>query len=248
MNDESSKLRAENLSRVVKNNGKPKTIIKDFSFEFDKAKIYTILGPSGAGKSSLLRLFNRLDELSSGSIFYNGEDIRDFHPCLLRRKIGYFFQAPYLFPGTVKENILYVNSELTDDSLESLLSLVSLEKSFLISNVETLSIGEKQRVALARLVAMNPEIILLDEPTSALDMGNAMIIEKLICELTSNKGKTAIVVTHLPEQALRLGGECIFLIDGKIIESGPSEQIISNPGTKEGRDFINRGQNDRNRA
>ncbi len=246
MKEGSPILRAENLSRYVWSDGGRKPIIEDFNYIFESGRIYNILGPSGAGKSSLLRLFNRLDESSSGGVFLRDENIRDQNPCSLRRKIGYFFQTPYLFPGTVKDNILYANPALDDDSIMSLLSLVSLKSSIFTSGVEMMSIGEKQRVALARLLALDPEIILLDEPTSALDTGNALVIENLIRRITSEDGKTAIVVTHKPEQARRLGGEGILLIDAKLVESGPVEQIVSNPKTEQGREFINKGNDDRN--
>lgn len=231
-------LKAENISLVVNNGGIPKNIITDFSFDFYKGRIYNILGPSGAGKSSLLRLFNRLDEITRGKILFNGKESKLYIPCRLRREIGYLFQTPHLFPTTVKDNLLFVDSSLTDDLIISILSEVNLAPDYLLSNVEVLSVGEKQRIALARLFAMKPEIILLDEPTSALDEKNSSLLLKLIKSKVTEKGITAIIVTHDPRQALTFDGEALLIINGKLMEHGPAKELISQPKTEAGRSFL----------
>ena len=220
------------------NGGTPKNIITDFSFDFYEGKIYNILGPSGAGKSSLLRLFNRLDEITHGRIFFKGKDSKQYSPCRLRRKIGYLFQTPYMFPKTVRDNLLFVNSALTDDLMISMLSDVNLGSEYLMSNVEVLSVGEKQRIALARLFAVEPEIILLDEPTSALDERNSSLLLKLIKSEVAQKGITAIIVTHDPRQALTFDGEALLIIKGELVEYGPAKGLISQPKTEAGRSFL----------
>jgi len=231
-------LKVENISLAVNNNGIAKNIITDFSFDFYEGRIYNILGPSGAGKSTLLRLLNRLDEISGGKIIFNSKNSRELNPCGLRRKIGYLFQTPHMFPETVKDNLRFVDSSLTDDLMISMLSEVNLGPDFLSSNVEVLSVGEKQRIALARLFAINPEIILLDEPTSALDEKNSSLLLKLIKSKVTQKGITAIIVTHDPRQALTFDGEALLIINGKLMEHGPARELISQPKTEAGRSFL----------
>ncbi|TET93725.1 MAG: ATP-binding cassette domain-containing protein [Candidatus Zixiibacteriota bacterium] len=222
------------LSRFVRDGGNIKTILDDFSYSFGKGCIYTIIGPSGAGKSSLLRLLNRLDEPTGGDILFGGKNTKEFAPCYLRRLIGHLFQTPYLFPKTVRDNFLYADSKLPSGTVERLAEQVQIPSSMIDRDVETLSIGEKQRVALARLLATNPEVVLLDEPTSALDPSYTESIENLVKNIISHRTLTVIMVTHNPEQALRMDGETILMVAGRLVESGPCERVIKDPQTEEG--------------
>jgi len=231
-------LKAENISRLSPANKTSKTIIGEFSYEFFKNRIYNILGPSGAGKSSLLRLFNRLDEISDGRLLYKDKELREYDPCSLRREIGYLFQTPYLFPKTVKDNFIYVDSSLTDEAIVEMLASVNLKSDYLHSDVEVLSVGEKQRIALARLLTMNSRVMLLDEPTSALDERNSSQILKLIKRLISQKDITVIMVTHDPRQAVDLGGEALLLVDGRLVEHGPAKDLVTGPRTEAGKQFL----------
>jgi putative ABC transport system ATP-binding protein len=233
-------LEAENISLIVNSNNVDRRIINDFSFSFYERKIYNILGPSGAGKSSLLRLFNRLDEISDGKIAFRGKDIKEVSPCWLRQKVGYLVQIPHMFPTTVKDNLLFVDSSLTGDQMISMLSDVNLGPAYLLSKVEILSVGEKQRIALARLLALDPEVILLDEPTSALDEKNSSLVQKLIRSKVSGNGMTAIVVTHDPRQALTFDSEALLIIDGKLVEYGPARELISRPKSEAGKSYLER--------
>lgn len=221
-------------SGLTRKNSK-QTIVDDFTFGFARFDIYTVLGPSGAGKSSLLRLLNRLDEPSAGEVIFNGKKYNEYTPCQLRRKIGYLFQTPYLFPGTVRDNLLYGEKDLAESHMIELLEQVMLAAIFLDKDTENLSIGEKQRVALARLLAIKPDILLLDEPTSALDPTNTEAIESMVKNIVEQKVLTAIMVTHNPEQALRMGGQALLLVRGKLIETGRSEEIINFPKTELGK-------------
>lgn len=222
------------LSRSVRDGSNIKIILDGFSFSFEKGRIYTTIGPSGAGKSSLLRLLNRLDEPTDGEILFGGKNIREYSPCPLRCLIGYLFQAPYLFPETVRDNFLYADSKLPSGIVERLAEQVQIPSSMIDRDVETLSIGEKQRVALARLLATNPEVVLLDEPTSALDPSYTESIENLVKAIVRQMSLTVIMVTHNPEQALRIGGETILMVAGRLVESGPCERVIKDPQTEEG--------------
>lgn len=214
-----------------------KTIIDNISASFARGRIYTIIGPSGAGKSSLLRLINRLDEANDGEILFHDINIRELPPTRLRCRIGYLFQTPYLFPGTVRDNFFYAECARTEETARRLADLVQLDKALIEADVEPLSVGQKQRVALGRLLATEPEIVLLDEPTSALDPSITEAIERTVREIVARTNLTVIWVTHHPDQALRMDGETLLLVQGKLIESGPSVEVINNPQTELGRRY-----------
>ena len=229
-------LRTESLTREIPE----KVIINNISLSFKKNKIYSIIGPSGAGKSSFLRLLNRLDEPTSGEVFFHGSSACEDAPSKIRRKIGYLFQTPYLFPETVKDNFLYADSEITDNEIEIILNQSHIELEMLDRKVSTLSVGQSQRVAIGRLLATKPEIILLDEPTSSLDPTYTEAIEQTILEIVKNTELTVIVVTHHPNQALRFNGETILLVDGRLIEVGAAEKIINDPESELGKKYKNK--------
>ena len=230
-------LEAVNLSRTVADGDHAKTIVDNFSFKFHGENIYTIIGPSGAGKSSLLRLLNRLDEPTSGEALYHGKKHVEYTACQLRRKVGYLFQTPFLFEGTVRDNLLYASEDLTESDISRLIDETRIDPDQLDRPVDNLSVGEKQRVAFARLLATRPEVILLDEPTSALDPAHTESIEKLIKEVVACEKLTALVVTHNPEQALRIGGEVLLLVDGRLEESGSAERVIVSPKSEAGKKY-----------
>ena len=230
-------LQTKDLTRTIEANGKPKTVVDNVSFAFHPGRIYTIIGPSGAGKSSLLRLLNRLDEPSSGDVYFRDKPHCDYAPFDLRKNIGYLFQTPYLFPGTVRDNLLYAESSLTDEQVRDLVEQTHIKAEFIDNDTTNLSVGEKQRVALARLLALQPEIILLDEPTSALDPTHTEAIEELIREIVAARGTTVIMVSHNPEQAVRMGGEGLLMVDGKLVETGPVNDLVNQPQTELGRKY-----------
>ncbi|MHC4718454.1 MAG: ABC transporter ATP-binding protein [Planctomycetota bacterium] len=240
MTDAQPLLCLKDVTRSIATPAGDKTIVDHITFEFQPCRMYTILGPSGAGKSSLLRLINRLDEPTGGDISFEGKPQRDFEPRKLRHKIGYLFQTPYLFPETIADNLRYATSDLTDDHVTALLKRVHLDSKTPDASVETLSVGEQQRVALARLLATEPTLVLLDEPTSALDPSYKQSIQDLIRELVYTCNQSAIMVTHNLEEALRMGGETLLLADGKLIEHGPVEQVVKEPQTEIGRKYRDR--------
>ena len=161
-------LRAEKLGRSVRE----KVLVMDASFEVRKGETLAIAGPSGSGKSSLLRLLNRLDEPTSGTVYLDGIDYRKIAPRELRRRVGMVTQRAYLFPGTVAENLRFGprqrGEELNQSRIEELLAGVGLA-GYGSRDVANLSGGEAQRVSFARTLANSPEGLVLDEPTSALD-------------------------------------------------------------------------------
>jgi putative ABC transport system ATP-binding protein len=161
-------LETKHLSRSVGE----RVLVRDISVQVHAGEVLAVTGPSGAGKSSFLRLLNRLDEPSSGTVQLNGQDYRELAPRELRRRVGMVMQVPYLFPGTVAANVRFgpqQNAErLSVERIAALLERVGLP-GYQDRDVSNLSGGEAQRVSLARTLANTPEALLLDEPTSALD-------------------------------------------------------------------------------
>ncbi|MEQ2128430.1 phosphate ABC transporter ATP-binding protein [Caldanaerobacter subterraneus KAk] len=207
-----------------------KYILKNVYFKFEKNGIYTVVGPSGAGKSTMLKLINRLIEPTEGAIFINGVEYKNIDVIFLRRKIGMVFQRPFLFEGTVKENIELGPSLRGEKNIDALfyLEAVGLSKDYLFKDVNNLSGGEAQRVSIARALANSPEVLLLDEPTSSLDPTSTSIIEELIKRL-NREGIMVILVTHNMEQAKRIGDYTLFLYKGELIEARKTWEFFENP-------------------
>jgi putative ABC transport system ATP-binding protein len=213
------------LGRVVKD----KVLVEDATFEVKTGGVLAIVGPSGSGKSSLLRLLNRLDEATSGTVYVEGIDYRQIQPGELRRKLGMVTQRPYLFPGTVEENLQFGPSQreetLTRESIEQLLARVGL-KGYATRNVANLSGGEAQRVSVARTLANSPLVLLLDEPTSALDESSKREVESSLENVVRDQGLTCILVTHDTAQAARLAGRALVIESGRIVRSGPTHEVL----------------------
>jgi putative ABC transport system ATP-binding protein len=218
-------LRAEHLSRAVQD----KVLVEDATFEMRSGEVLAIVGPSGSGKSSLLRLLNRLDEPTSGTVYVEAIDYRQIAPRDLRRKLGLVNQRPYLFPGTVEDNLrfgpLQRGETLSQDSTEQLLARVGL-RGYASRNVANLSGGEAQRVSVARTLANSPLILLLDEPTSALDETSKLEVESSIQRVIHEQGITCVLVTHDTAQAGRLAGRALLLEAGRIVRDGPIKEVL----------------------
>lgn len=206
-----------------------KKLVNDISIQVEKGETLSIVGPSGAGKSSFLRLLNRLDEPTTGTVLLNGTDYKTISPRELRRRIGMVLQAPYLFPGTVADNLRFgptqQGKELEDTRLCHLLTQVGLDD-YADRDISRLSGGEAQRVSLARTLANSPEVLLLDEPTSALDRTAEGEVEKLLGEIIAAEGLTCLIITHNPAQALRLSKRSMLLESGQLVKIGPVEEIV----------------------
>jgi putative ABC transport system ATP-binding protein len=215
-------LRDVGLSR----NGSP--ILSGVSLKVRAGENLTILGPSGSGKTSLLRLMNRLEDADEGAIRLGGRDIRTLDPIGLRRSVGIVFQTPVMLDGTVADNIGY-GPTLAGIRCEpsALMETVGLEPALLERPAERLSVGQKQRVELARALANGPELLLLDEPTSGLDVGSAGRILDLITELQRSLSLTVVFVTHLLDQAERLADRVGLLVRGELDRLQPRDQFFS---------------------
>jgi putative ABC transport system ATP-binding protein len=184
------------------------------------ARIYAgataVLGPSGAGKSTLLRLLNRLADPDAGSVHFRGDDVRELPVLELRRRVALVPQLPAPLPGTVAQNVGY-GPGLVGRAADvgRALSLAGLDDSIAEREAGALSVGEQQRVMLARALALEPEVMLLDEPTAALDVEARDGVERTIASLAGRPEASMILVTHDRGQAKRLADRTIELADGR---------------------------------
>ncbi|MFO7919029.1 MAG: ATP-binding cassette domain-containing protein [Anaerolineae bacterium] len=205
------------------------TIIKDISVRIEQESIVAIIGPSGAGKSSFLRLLNRLSEPTAGQVCFQGRDYRELSPRTLRQRLGMVMQLPHLFPGTVTYNLRFgprqFGKELSSADIQKLLAEVGL-KDYANRDVSSLSVGEAQRVSLARTLANSPHGLLLDEPTSALDEDTEREVEALICRIIAEERLTCLIVTHDTAQARRMADHAIRIVDGAKADFGPIEEVL----------------------
>jgi putative ABC transport system ATP-binding protein len=218
-------LRASQLGRVV--NGK--VLVQDVNFILRSGEVLAIVGPSGSGKSSLLRLLNRLDEPTSGTVFLDGADYRQIVPRDLRRRVGMVTQRPYLFKGTIAENLQFGPKQrgetLSSESMDDLLSQVGL-KGYASRTVANLSGGEAQRVSLARTLANSPSVLLLDEPTSALDDASKAEVEVLFQKVVRERHLGCVLVTHDSAQAARIAQQALALEHGVVVKAGTVSEVL----------------------
>src|SRR5205807_769850 len=189
----------------VRVDGDDGPIVEGFSALVPSVGLTAMVGPSGAGKSTLLRLLNRLDDPDEGEVLFDGKDVRDYEVLDLRRRVQHVGQVPVTFPGTVAQNLAM--AEPSADAA-GLLERVGLSAPLVERRADVLSVGEAQRLSLARALACQPEALLLDEPTSALDTASKGGIEGLIRSLADG-GLTVVLVTHDPRQAAELADAVI---------------------------------------
>lgn len=228
--------------------------LKNISVQIPKKQITAIIGPSGCGKSTLLKCMNRLIDLTdgitySGKILIDNEDVFDRKTDIvnIRKKMGLLAQKPIPLPMSIYDNIAYgpkihgLNKKPDLDAIvEKYLKLVGLweeVKDRLNSPASQLSIGQQQRLCLARGLAVEPEIILCDEPTSALDPVSSQHIEQQLLKL--KKDYTIVIVTHNIHQAMRLADYVIHLYLGELVEHGPANEVFENPKEERTRAYIN---------
>lgn len=225
MSDRSIVLRTDRLTRRIQN----RKLADDITVEVRSGEVLAMVGSSGSGKSSFLRLLNRLDEPTSGTVFLEGIDYRTMPPCELRRKVGMVTQRAFLFPGTVYENLRFGprqhGAELSGDLAQELLTRVGLPR-YLNRDVANLSGGEAQRISIARALANTPTVLLLDEPTSALDETSKSGVEDLIRDLIREHCLTCVMVTHDVGQAARMATRVMVLEDGRIIKEGTVKEVL----------------------
>jgi phosphate transport system ATP-binding protein len=225
--------------------------LKEINFNVHKNAITALIGPSGCGKSTLLRCFNRMNDLIediriSGDIFVHDQRIEDVDIIELRKKVGMVFQRPNPFPFTVYENMVYGlkihglgNKKKNRDMVENCLRAVGLWEELKDKlSVAALDLSEeiKQRLCIARLLTVEPEIILLDEPCSALDPIATMRVEELMMELKERY--TILIVTHNMQQAARVSDYTGFMLLGDLVEFGETSQIFTSPADERTEGYI----------
>lgn len=229
-------------------------VLNNISIDIPDKKITAIIGPSGCGKTTLLKSFNRIIDLQdgvrvNGQVLVDGEDICDpkVEVTHLRKKMGLLLQRPQILPMSIYENVAYGprihgvrNKKKLDGIVQCYLTVSGLwneVKDRLHSSATRLSIGQQQRLCLARGLAVEPEVILGDEPTSALDPLSAERIEQRFLELKNHY--TIVLVTHNLRQAERLADYVVFLYLGNLIEHGPTAQVLKNPKYLKTQNYIN---------
>lgn len=223
-------------------------VLKNINYTFLEGTVTSIIGPSGSGKSTMLRCINQLESITNGAILFEGINVnsRETNINKIRSKIGMVFQSFNLFNNmTVLENCIVGQTKVLHRSKEESIK-VALEFLELVGMLEyrdrqvgKLSGGQKQRVAIARTLSMNPDVILFDEPTSALDP--EMVKEVLeVIRKVALEGYTMIVVTHEMEFAKEVSDNVIFIDNGVITETGPSNELFNAPTTQRLKEFISK--------
>ena len=227
--------------------------LKGISLDIEQNRITALIGPSGCGKTTFLRALNRMTDLIedvrvTGKVLIDGEDI--YRPGTdlldLRKKVGMVFQRPNPFPLSVFDNVVYGlrvhgirDARILEETLTRSLEAVHLWdelKDRLGDNALRLSGEQQQRLCIARLVAVEPEILLMDEPCSALDLAATANIEDLMAEL--KKRYTILIVTHNMQQAARVSDVTGYFLLGELIEIGETQRIFTNPGDPRTEDYI----------
>lgn len=218
-------LETEHLSRVISG----VHLVDDVSVQVRQGEVLAVVGPSGSGKSSFLRLLNRLDEPTAGTVALGGRDYRMLPPHELRRRVGMVTQTAFLFPGTIADNLRFGPRQrgrlLDEETVASLLDKVGLAGRA-GHDVRHLSGGEAQRVSVARALANEPAVLLLDEPTSALDDTAKQDVEALIRKIVGDHELTCVIVTHDRPQAGRLADRVMVLRAGKLERIGSTDEVL----------------------
>lgn len=228
--------------------GREARILEEITFSARSGEITAIVGPSGGGKSSLIRLINRLSDPTSGTVSLAGQDIARLDPIRLRSQVAMVLQKPFMFQGTVLANLqrpfLYRSETLPvadSGEVQRVLELARLSPALLERDARTLSLGEQQRVNLARALITSPRVLLLDEPTSALDRPTADHLAATFREICHSQQLTVILVTHDLRLAEKIADYLFYLEGGRIREEGATAELLSRPHSEELRRFLGSG-------
>lgn len=230
-----------------------RTALKDVSMAIDRQVITAFIGPSGCGKTTLLRLINRMNDLvpqvrMTGTIRMNGVDIYgpDTDVTRLRRRVGMVFQQPNPFPKSIYENVAYgprIHGVKSGGFLDEIVERC-LRRAFLWEEVQEqleesalgLSLGQQQRLCIARAIAVEPEVLLMDEPCSSLDPVATSRIEELMLDLKDDY--TIVIVTHNMQQAARVSEYTGFMLRGELVEMGVTDAMFTTPRDRRTEDYI----------
>ncbi len=227
--------------------------IHDLTLDIPMQSVTALIGPSGCGKSTFLRWINRMNDMipsakASGSLTLDGENLldRDHDVVALRRRVGMVFQKPNPFPKSIYDNIAFgarlhrtMSHAQLDELVECSLRAAAIwdeVKDRLHQSALGLSGGQQQRLCIARAMAVGPEVLLMDEPCSALDPRSTASIEALIRDLRSQF--TIVIVTHNMQQAARVSEQTAFFFEGRLVESGTTDTIFTNPSNKQTEEYV----------
>ncbi|EGL8221335.1 phosphate ABC transporter ATP-binding protein [Listeria monocytogenes] len=230
-----------------------KQALQKIALNIKKNQVTALIGPSGCGKSTFLRTLNRMNDLipnvkTTGEIHIGGENVQDpkIDMVNLRKKVGMVFQQANPFPFSIYDNVAYgprmhgiKDKKVLDEIVERSLRQAALWEEVhdrLDRSAIGMSGGQQQRLCIARVLAVKPDVILMDEPTSALDPISTAKVEDLILEL--KKDYTIVIVTHNMQQASRISDETAFFLNGHIVEFADTTSIFTNPAEKETEDYI----------
>lgn len=226
--------------------------LKKVTIDINEKQVTALIGPSGCGKSTFLKTLDRMNDLISsvkitGEVYLDGMDIyKQYDVVELRKRVGMVFQKPNPFPMSIYDNIAYgprIHGVKSKSALDNIVEK-SLRNSAIWDEVKDrlkqsalgLSGGQQQRLCIARVLAVEPDVVLMDEPTSALDPISTLKIEDLMDELKKNY--TIVIVTHNMQQAGRVSDKTAFFLHGEIIEYNETDKIFSNPVDKRTEDYI----------
>ena len=220
-------------------------MLQDVTLNIPGGAVTALVGPSGAGKTSLLRLLNRLDDPSAGEVRHDGRPLAEYPVRALRRRVGFVFQAPVMFAGTVGDNLRAAvrlgappgappgrdrGQAVGGDAgpvLDAALDAAELPRAYAERDAAGLSGGERQRVALARALAAGPAVLLLDEPTAALDPEVGERLMRTVARLPAERGVDVVMVTHRLREAREASTYLVALEGGRLLEAGPSAALFA---------------------
>jgi tungstate transport system ATP-binding protein len=222
-------------------------VLKKINLSIKEGEIFALMGPSGVGKTTLFRILNLLEKQSEGRLFFRGIELTE---CTIldkvnaRRSMSMLFQTPCVFNATVFDNVAYglvirkVDKKNIKEKVMNALAIVGLDEKEK-QKARTLSGGEAQRMAFARAIVYDPDILLLDEPTSNLDPANVAKIEEIIMRIRSERRTTIVIATHNMYQVKRIADRVGILLNGELIEVNSKERIFAAPGDARTKAFVN---------
>lgn len=219
-------------------------ILTDVSMSIPQGKLTALIGPSGAGKSSLLRLLNRLDDPVAGIVRYREQPLADIPVGEHRRRVGFVFQTPVMFPGTVRDNLIVaahiasVSPDKIEHRVSESLELAEVSGDLIDRDSTRLSVGQKQRVNIARALMTRPETLLLDEPAASLDPETAEKLMSTIARLSTERGVTVVAVTHRLSEARELSSVVVMLEAGSVVEAGSTVEVFDHSSHPRVRSFL----------
>ena len=236
----------DNITKTYRSEGQTIEAVKDVSFTVDEGELAVLIGPSGSGKTTTMRMMNRLEEATRGTLSVNGRDIRSMNVVELRREIGYVIQQGGLFPHfTVADNVSVVPRLLGWDKkrrrqrAEELLDLVGLDPNLYADRYpRQLSGGQQQRVGVARALAADAPIILMDEPFGAVDPITRNQLQRWLRKVQKDVRKTIVFVTHDINEAFLLGDRIILMNAGQVEQNGTPAELLREPASEFVREFI----------